>query len=181
MSVRYSTFRICELRTSHVEPYRTSVPYFSLIFEAYRTRTITKKMYRTNVPYFIAKIEAYRTSILAFNYLQLWLTLKSLVYKSFTSTHTFSIGLAVFCICIQKAGAMCEKSGVFNSKSVLTYRTRTITKKSNVPTYRTSWKKLRRTVPYCHPCFKVNTTVAKYWNHKKMQTNKMLSKHLTSH
>ena len=37
------------------------VPYFSSIFEAYRTRTTTKKAYRTSVPYFIAKTEAYRT------------------------------------------------------------------------------------------------------------------------
>ena len=46
-------------------------------------------------------------------------------------THLASV-LAVFCLCIQKASAMCENSGVFNSKSVPTYRT--ITKK----TYRTS-------------------------------------------
>ena len=63
MAVRYGTFRICIRRTSHFEPYRTSVPYFSSIFEAYRTRTITKQAYRTSVPYFLAKIEAYRTYI----------------------------------------------------------------------------------------------------------------------
>ena len=51
MAVRYGTFGICVLRTSHLEPYRTSVPYFSSIFEAYRTRTIPKKAYRTSVPY----------------------------------------------------------------------------------------------------------------------------------
>ena len=27
MAVRYGTFRICVLRTSHLEPYRTNVPY----------------------------------------------------------------------------------------------------------------------------------------------------------
>ena len=61
MAVRYGTFRICVLRTSHLEPYRTGVPYFSSIFEAYGTRTITKKAYRTSERYFLAKIEAYRT------------------------------------------------------------------------------------------------------------------------
>ena len=80
MAVRYGTIRICVLHTSHLESYRTSVPYFSSIFEAYhtnvpypyhykkrrtiptyRTRTITKKAYHTSVPYFLAKIEAYRT------------------------------------------------------------------------------------------------------------------------
>ena len=48
MAVRYGTFGICVLHTSHLEPYRTSVPYFSSIFEAYRTRTIQKKAYRTS-------------------------------------------------------------------------------------------------------------------------------------
>ena len=38
-----------------------TVPYFSSIFEAYRTRTNTKKAYRTSVPYFLAKIEVYCT------------------------------------------------------------------------------------------------------------------------
>ena len=56
MAVRYGTFRICVLRTSHLEPYRTSVPYFSSILKrtvpTYRTRTMTKK--RT--------VPAYRTS-----------------------------------------------------------------------------------------------------------------------
>ena len=60
MAVRYGTFRIYVLRTWLLEPYRTSVPYFSSIFEAYRTRTIPKKAYRTSVLYFLAKIEAYR-------------------------------------------------------------------------------------------------------------------------
>ena len=53
------TFRIYVLHTSHLEPYRTSVPYFISVFETYRT--FTKKAYRTSVPYFLAKIEAYRT------------------------------------------------------------------------------------------------------------------------
>ena len=42
---QYNTFRICVLRTSHHEPYRISVPYFSSIFGAYPTRTATKKAY----------------------------------------------------------------------------------------------------------------------------------------
>ena len=46
-TVRY----VQNLRTSHLQPYSSSVPYFSSIFEAYRTRTIIKKAYRTNVPY----------------------------------------------------------------------------------------------------------------------------------
>ena len=75
MVVWYGTFRNYVLRTSHLEPYRTSVPYFKSIFEAYRTNvsypyhykkawrtsTITKKAYRgISVQYFLAKIEAYR-------------------------------------------------------------------------------------------------------------------------
>ena len=40
MAVRYDTLRICVLRTSHLEPYRTSVPYFSSIFEAYHTNYV---------------------------------------------------------------------------------------------------------------------------------------------
>ena len=69
MVVRYGTFRISVLRTSHFVPYqRTAVLYFSSIFGSYhtnivtyRTHTITKKAYRTSVPYFLAKIEACRT------------------------------------------------------------------------------------------------------------------------
>ena len=37
MLVRYGTFRICILPTSHLLPYRTSVPYLTSIFEAYPT------------------------------------------------------------------------------------------------------------------------------------------------
>ena len=55
--------RICLLCTSHLQPYRTIVQYFSSIFDVYRTQTIPKKAYRTSVPYFLAKIETYRTAI----------------------------------------------------------------------------------------------------------------------
>ena len=62
-TVRY----VQNLRTAYLALW--TVPYqrtaFSSIFEAYRTRTITKKAYRTSVPYFIAKIEAYRTALLS--------------------------------------------------------------------------------------------------------------------
>ena len=61
MAVRYGTFRICVLRTSHLEPYRTSVPYFSSIFEAYRTNVQYPYHFKKGVPYFLSKIEAYRT------------------------------------------------------------------------------------------------------------------------
>ena len=130
MAVRYGTFRICVLRTSHLEPYRTSVPYFSSIFEAYRslltyrTRTITKKAFCTSVTCFLAKIEAYRTSvpyrtaILAFNNSQLLLTLKSLAYINQRSqfTHLASVS-AVFCLGMQKTCAMYKKSGVFTKRA----------------------------------------------------------------
>ena len=52
------------LRTSNLEPYRTSVPYFSSIFEAYRTNVPYAYHYKKGVPYFLAKIEAYRTVLL---------------------------------------------------------------------------------------------------------------------
>ena len=61
MAVWYGTFRICLLRTSHLQPYRTSVAYFSSIFEAHRTRTIVRKTYRTSIPCFLSKSGAYRT------------------------------------------------------------------------------------------------------------------------
>ena len=77
MAVRYGTFK--NLRTTYLASW--TVPYFSAIFEAYRTNVPYpyhyKKEYRTSVPYFLAKIEAYRTyvpfrtAILAFNYSQL--------------------------------------------------------------------------------------------------------------
>ena len=100
MAVRYGTFRICALRTSHLEPYRTSVPYFSSIFEAYPTNVPYPYHYKKGVPYFLAKIETYRTyapycaGILAFDYSHLLLTLKSLASKSATSIHTFSVGFS---------------------------------------------------------------------------------------
>ena len=59
MAVRYGTFRICVLPTSHLEPYRTSVAYFSSIFEAYRTNVPYPYHYKKGVPYFWANIEAY--------------------------------------------------------------------------------------------------------------------------
>ena len=51
-TIRYVQNLHTAVRTSHLEPYCTSVPYFSSIFEEYRTRIITK---RRTVP-------AYRTS-----------------------------------------------------------------------------------------------------------------------
>ena len=79
---------------------RTSVPYFSSIFEAYRTNVPYPHHYEKGVPYFLAKIEAYCTVLtyhtipychLAFNYSQLHLNLISLAYKSAISIHTFSV------------------------------------------------------------------------------------------
>ena len=99
MAVRYGTFRICVLRTSHLEPYRTSVPYFSSIFEAYHTNVPYPYHSKKRVSYqrtvFPSKNcgISYCTAILAFYYSQLELTLKSLVYKSAISIHTFSVGL----------------------------------------------------------------------------------------
>ena len=58
-------FRICVLRTPHHEPYRTTVPFFSLIFKAYRTNVTYSYHYKKGVPYFLAKIEAYRTVLLS--------------------------------------------------------------------------------------------------------------------
>ena len=51
MAVRCGTARICVLRTSHLEPYRTSVPYFSSIFEAYRTNVPYPYHYKKAIPY----------------------------------------------------------------------------------------------------------------------------------
>ena len=47
MAVRYGTFRICVLHTSHLEPYRTNVPY--------------QYHYKKSVPY-QRTVPAYRTS-----------------------------------------------------------------------------------------------------------------------
>ena len=99
MAVRYGTFRLCVLRTSHLEPYRTSVPFFSLIFEAYLTNVPYPYHYKKGVPYqrtvgyFLAKIEAYRT------YVPYWHSCfynysKSLAYKSAASIHTFSVSFS---------------------------------------------------------------------------------------
>ena len=49
-AVRYGTFRICVLRTSRLEPYRNSVPYFSSIFEAYRTNVPYPYHYKEGIP-----------------------------------------------------------------------------------------------------------------------------------
>ena len=122
VAVQYGTFRICVLRTSHLKPYRTSVPYFSSIFEAYRTKVPYPYHYKNGVPYHAAcrtfyqklrrTVLTYRTAILAFNYSQLQLTLKSLVYKPSQFAHLASAS-AAFCLCVQKAVAMSEKSGIF--------------------------------------------------------------------
>ena len=142
--------------------YCTAVQFLKRTVPTYRTCTITKKAFRTSLPYFLAKIQADRTALtyytvlpfqLLFNYSQFELTLKSLVYKSAISIHTYGVGFSCLNLCIQKFGAMCKKSGILNSNSVPTYRTRTITKKayrtsspyflakiqaySTVPTYRT--------------------------------------------
>ena len=54
---QYVTFRIWVQRTSH----RTSVPYFSSIFEAYRTNVPFPYHYKKRRTVLLAKIEAYRT------------------------------------------------------------------------------------------------------------------------
>ena len=51
MAVRYDTFRICVLRTLRLEPYRTSVPYFSSIFEAFCTNVPYQYHDKKGVPY----------------------------------------------------------------------------------------------------------------------------------
>ena len=75
------------LRTSHLEPHRISIPYFSSIFEAYRTNVPYPYHYKKGVPYFLAKIETYRI-VLPF----LLLTTRNFNCKSAISIHTFSIG-----------------------------------------------------------------------------------------
>ena len=51
----------------------------------------------------------------------------------------------------------------FLKRTVPTYRTRTITKKAyRTNVYRTFLKKLRRTVPYCHPCFLLLATLTDF-------------------
>ena len=66
---RYSTFRICVLRTLNKIYDRTSVQYFCLIFEAYRTyvpyfgTVPAVTAYRTRLLYFSPIIEAHRTYV----------------------------------------------------------------------------------------------------------------------
>ena len=119
---QYGTVRSTLNRT--VPAYRTSVQFLKRTLPTYRTRNITKQAYLTSVPYFLAKIEAYRTyvpyrtAILALNYSQLQLSSKLLTYKSAISIHIFSVRrllYVVFCLCIEKAGEMCKKSGIFES------------------------------------------------------------------
>ena len=143
-TVRY----IQNLRTTYLEPYRTSVPYFSSIFEGYRTNAPYayhyKKAYCTSVPYFLAKIEAYRTvltyctvlpSLLLATRNFNWLWNHSPINHRSQFSNLASAS-TVFCLCSQNAGARCKKSGIFNSNSVPTRRTHTITKmayRTNVP------------------------------------------------
>ena len=98
-----------------------------------RTLNRTVPAYRTSVQFLKRTVLTYRFAILVFNYSQLKLSLKSLAYILAISMQTFSVVSAVFCLHIQKADAMCEKSGIFNSKSVPTYRTRTFKKRRTVP------------------------------------------------
>ena len=104
-----------------IPAYRTSVQFLERTVPTYPARINTKKAYRTSVPYFLAKIEAYRT-ILTYrtvlpsllltthNFSWLWNHLSLNQRSQFTHLTSAS---AVFCLCIQKAGAMCEKSGIF--------------------------------------------------------------------
>ena len=96
MAVRYGTFRFCVLRTSHLEPCGTNVPYFSSVFEAYRTNVTYH--YKKSVPYFLAKIEAYGVPYChpCFNYSQLLTVFKTLVYKLAISIQTFSVDFSCF-------------------------------------------------------------------------------------
>ena len=102
--------------------YRTSIQFLKRSVPTYRTRTITKKTYCSSLPYFWAKIEAYRnlltySTVLPFlllttrNFNWLWNQLKPIDQRS-QFTHSAS-GSAVFCLCIQKTGAMCEQSEIF--------------------------------------------------------------------
>ena len=68
---------------------------------------------------------------------------------------------AVVCLCIQKSGTMCEKCGMFNSSSVPTYRTSTITKKA----YRTNVRypyHYKKGVPYFLAKIEAYRTVPTY-------------------
>ena len=164
--------------------YRTSVQFLKRTVPTYHTHTITKKAYSTTAPYFLAKIEAYHTvltyrtvlpsSLLTTrNFNWLWNHLPINQRSQFT--HLTS-ALAVFCLCIQKAGAMVKSLGFLiqttyqrtvlvplqKRHTVPTYRTRTITKKA----YRTS-------VPYLFAKIEAYRTVLpslvssiKIWKYK---------------
>ena len=86
MAVQYGTFRICVRRTSHLEPYRTSVPYFSSLFETYRTNVPYPYHYKKGVPYFSAKIEAYPTVL---TYRTVLPSLTAMLLADFFSLLTF--------------------------------------------------------------------------------------------
>ena len=120
MAVRYSTFKIFVLRTSHLEPYCTNLPYFSSIFEAYRTNVPYSYHYKKGAPYFLAKIEAYRTvltyrtvlpSLLLTTRNFNWLWNHYFINQQSQFTYLASAS-AVFWLCIQKASVMCKKSGI---------------------------------------------------------------------
>ena len=125
MAVRYGTFRFCVLRTSHLKPYRTSVPFFSSIFEAYRTNVPYPYHYKKGVLYqrtvsFSKNLGvpyrtyvSYRTAILAFNYSQLKLTLKSLAYNLAISIQTFSVDFSCFLPLCTKSRRNVRKVGDF--------------------------------------------------------------------
>ena len=110
--------------------YRTSVQFLKRTVPTYPTGIITKKAYhtswqklrRTALPFLLLTTRNFN-----------WLWNHWSINQRSQFTHLASAA-AVFCLCLQKFGAMCENSGIFNSNSVPTYRTRTITKKA----YRTS-------------------------------------------
>ena len=95
------------LRTSHLEPYRTSVPvpYFSSIIEAHRTNvpypnhyTVIEKAYCTSILYFFAKIYAYRTvptyriAILAFEHCTMTSVWTGMVFEEIRFDQNEQIG-----------------------------------------------------------------------------------------
>ena len=166
------------LRTTYLAPptvpFRRTVLQFNLWSVQYQRTVPVPLQKRRTAPYFLAKIEAYHT-VLTYrtilpslllttrNFNWLWNHLPINQRSQFKHSTSAS---AVFCFCIQKAGAMCEKSGIFNSnhvpnvpypyhykKGVPYQRTVPVPsqKKRTLPAYRISSQKLRRTVPYCHP------------------------------
>ena len=131
MAVRYGTFRICVLRTSQLEPYRTSIPHFSLIFEAYRNNVSFPYHYKKGVPYQRTVLLSknwgvpyrtyipYRTAILVLNYTRNFtLTLKSLAYKSAILIYTFSVDFSCLLPLHTKSRRMSKKSEIFNPLSI---------------------------------------------------------------